>query len=155
MIWNLIFLCEIPLPTVSGSRCSPSNPFNPFHDRSFAIATFNVNGLVTSPSVSFRELSNIFFINRLAFCGVVDTHLSHKLMKHHFSLLPNYSGFYSVIDPLASARSSDGVSLFLHSSFAVHVQSYTSHSSRLLTVDLYFKGSIKLRVFIVYIPTAQ
>ncbi|GBC05517.1 hypothetical protein RclHR1_06260023 [Rhizophagus clarus] len=33
-----------------------------------------------------------------------------------------------------------------------HVHTYISHSSRLLSVDLYFKGNIKLRIFVVYIP---
>lgn len=33
-----------------------------------------------------------------------------------------------------------------------HVQSYTFHSSQLLLVDLYFKGSIKLQVIVIYIP---
>ncbi|PKK63539.1 hypothetical protein RhiirC2_788763, partial [Rhizophagus irregularis] len=37
-------------------------------------------------------------------------------------------------------------------SLASHVQDFKSHSSHLLSVDLYFKGNIKLRVFVIYIP---
>ncbi|GET58975.1 hypothetical protein GLOIN_2v1786555 [Rhizophagus irregularis DAOM 181602=DAOM 197198] len=33
-----------------------------------------------------------------------------------------------------------------------HVQFYQSHSSRILSVDLFFKGNVKLRIFVVYIP---
>ncbi|CAB4409449.1 unnamed protein product [Rhizophagus irregularis] len=29
---------------------------------------------------------------------------------------------------------------------------YESHSSRILSVDLFFKGNVKLRIFVVYIP---
>lgn len=39
-----------------------------------------------------------------------------------------------------------------HRSLASHIQTYQSHSSRILSVDLYFKGSVKLRIFVIYIP---
>lgn len=133
-----LFMHNSPFPIISGSL-SQSNPFNPFHDNFFFISTFNVNGLATAPSVSFKELYNLFFINHIAICDVVVTHLSPKLMKYHSSLMLNYLGFHSVIDPLASACSFGGVLLFLHSSFAAYVQSYTFHSSYLLTVNLYFQ----------------
>ncbi|GBC01946.1 hypothetical protein RclHR1_00440012 [Rhizophagus clarus] len=45
-----------------------------------------------------------------------------------------------------------GVSLFIENSLASHVHTYSSLSSRLLSVDLYFKGHVKLRIFVVYIP---
>lgn len=133
------FMRNPPSPIIPDSL-SHSNPFNPFSDRSFSISTFIVNDLAIAPSISFKELYNLFFINRIAICGVVDMHFSSKHMKFYSSFMSNYSGFYSVIALLVFARSSGGVSLFLYSSFAAHVQSYTSHFSRLLSVDLYFKG---------------
>ncbi|POG61482.1 hypothetical protein GLOIN_2v1786555 [Rhizophagus irregularis DAOM 181602=DAOM 197198] len=47
---------------------------------------------------------------------------------------------------------SGGVSLLIGNSFASHVQDFKSHSSCLLSIDLYFKGNVKLRIFVVYIP---
>ncbi|PKC52067.1 hypothetical protein RhiirA1_482331, partial [Rhizophagus irregularis] len=49
-------------------------------------------------------------------------------------------------------NSTGGVSLFIEKSLASHVQDFISHSSRILSVDLYFKGNIKLRIFVIYIP---
>ncbi|GBB98046.1 hypothetical protein RclHR1_31210003 [Rhizophagus clarus] len=66
--------------------------------------------------------------------------------------LSNYTVFSSSLDTSLHIRSSGGVSLFIENSLAPHVHTYTSHSSRLLSVDLYFKGNIKLRIFVVYIP---
>lgn len=63
----------------------------------------------------------------------------------------NYLGFHSVIDSTVSAHFSSGVFLFVYSSFAAHVQSYLFHFSRLLSVDFYFKGSIKLQIIVIYI----
>ncbi|GBB87861.1 hypothetical protein RclHR1_14350010 [Rhizophagus clarus] len=66
--------------------------------------------------------------------------------------LSNYTVFSSVLDTSQHVRSSGGVSLFIENSLASHVYTYTSLLSRLLSVDLYFKGNIKLRIFVVYIP---
>ncbi|GBB85355.1 hypothetical protein RclHR1_11900005 [Rhizophagus clarus] len=66
--------------------------------------------------------------------------------------LSNYTVFSSVLDTFQHVRSSGGVSLFIENSLASHVHTYSSLSSRLLSVDLYFKGHVKLRIFVVYIP---
>ncbi|GET50320.1 RNA-directed DNA polymerase from mobile element jockey-like [Rhizophagus irregularis DAOM 181602=DAOM 197198] len=64
----------------------------------------------------------------------------------------DYTSFHSDLDSTKHGRSSGGVSLFIHNSLATHVQFYQSHSSRILSVDLFFKGNVKLRIFVVYIP---
>ncbi|PKY31346.1 hypothetical protein RhiirB3_531541 [Rhizophagus irregularis] len=64
----------------------------------------------------------------------------------------DYSSFHSDLDSTKHGRSSGGVSLFIHNSLATHVQFYEFHSSHILSVDLYFKGNVKLRIFVVYIP---
>ncbi|GBB95024.1 hypothetical protein RclHR1_24620003 [Rhizophagus clarus] len=92
----------------------------------------------------------------VSFGGVVDTHLHPKQM-HYLAKRPsNYTVFSSPLDTSQHVRSSGGISLFIKNPLASHVHTYTSHSSRLLSVDLYFKGNVKLRVFIVYIrPTSD
>ncbi|EXX65236.1 hypothetical protein RirG_135220 [Rhizophagus irregularis DAOM 197198w] len=64
----------------------------------------------------------------------------------------DYTSFHSDLDSTKHGRSSGGVSLFIHNSLATHVQFYQFHSSRILSVDLFFKGNVKLRIFVVYIP---
>ncbi|GBB90687.1 hypothetical protein RclHR1_17710009 [Rhizophagus clarus] len=66
--------------------------------------------------------------------------------------LSNYTVFSSVLDTSQHVRSSGGVSLFIENSLASHVHTYFSFSSRLLSVNLYFKGHVKLRIFVIYIP---
>ncbi|PKY33410.1 hypothetical protein RhiirB3_452276 [Rhizophagus irregularis] len=56
------------------------------------------------------------------------------------------------LDTSKQILSSGGVSLLIGNSFASHVQDFKSHSSCLLSIDLYFKGNVKLRIFVVYIP---
>ncbi|PKC57367.1 hypothetical protein RhiirA1_472609 [Rhizophagus irregularis] len=64
----------------------------------------------------------------------------------------NYTVFSSDLDTSKQILSSGGVSLFIENSHASHIQDFKSHSSRLLSVNLYFKGNVKLRIFVIYIP---
>ncbi|GET57948.1 hypothetical protein GLOIN_2v1786555 [Rhizophagus irregularis DAOM 181602=DAOM 197198] len=64
----------------------------------------------------------------------------------------NYTVFFSDLDTSKQILSSGGVSLFIENSHASHIQDFKSHSSRLLSVNLYFKGNVKLRIFVIYIP---
>ncbi|GET57942.1 RNA-directed DNA polymerase from mobile element jockey-like [Rhizophagus irregularis DAOM 181602=DAOM 197198] len=74
-------------------------------------------------------------------------------LKHiSFSAHSNYTVFSSDLDTSKQILSSGGVSLFIENSHASHIQDFKSHSSRLLSVNLYFKGNVKLRIFVIYIP---
>ncbi|GET63948.1 RNA-directed DNA polymerase from mobile element jockey-like isoform X1 [Rhizophagus irregularis DAOM 181602=DAOM 197198] len=121
---------------------------------SFNISSFNVNGLKTPGQGSFKmdQISSFFLQNHISFGGIVDTHLSPKQMKFLSKRVCDYTSFHSDLDSTKHGRSSGGVSLFIHNSLATHVQFYQSHSSRILFVDLFFKGNVKLRIFVVYIP---
>ncbi|EXX60264.1 hypothetical protein GLOIN_2v1786555 [Rhizophagus irregularis DAOM 181602=DAOM 197198] len=73
-------------------------------------------------------------------------------MKFLSKRISNYTVFSSDLDTSKQILSSGGVSLFIENSLASHVQDFKSHSSRLLSVDLYFKGNVKFRIFVIYIP---
>ncbi|EXX58056.1 hypothetical protein RirG_201390 [Rhizophagus irregularis DAOM 197198w] len=133
--------------------------FSPFSStssipNSFNISSFNVNGLKTPGQGSFKmdQISSFFSRNHISFGGIVNTHLSPKQMKFLSKRVCDYTSFHSDLNFTKHGRSSGGVSLFIHSSLATHVQFYQSHSSRILSVDLFFKGNVKLRIFVVYIP---
>ncbi|EXX62270.1 hypothetical protein RirG_163420 [Rhizophagus irregularis DAOM 197198w] len=98
------------------------------------------------------EISTFFSLKHISFGGIVDTHLHPKQMKFLSKRISNYTVFSSNLDTSKQILSSGGVSLFIENSLASHVQDFQSHSSRLLSVDLYFKGNIKLRIFVIYIP---
>ncbi|GET54691.1 hypothetical protein GLOIN_2v1786555 [Rhizophagus irregularis DAOM 181602=DAOM 197198] len=99
-----------------------------------------------------EEISTFFSLKHISFGGIVDTHLHPKQMKFLSKRLSNYTVFSSNLDTSKQILSSGGVSLFIENSLASHVQDFQSHSSRLLSVDLYFKGNVKLRIFVIYIP---
>ncbi|PKC10319.1 hypothetical protein RhiirA5_374770, partial [Rhizophagus irregularis] len=99
-----------------------------------------------------EEISTFFSLKHISFGGIVDTHLHPKQMKFLSKRISNYTVFSSNLDTSKQILSSGGVSLFIENSLASHVQDFKSHSSRLLSVDLYFKGNIKLRIFVIYIP---
>ncbi|CAB4417102.1 unnamed protein product [Rhizophagus irregularis] len=67
----------------------------------------------------------------------------------------SFGVFSSNLDASRNVNSSGSVSLFIENSLASHVQDFKSISSRLLSVDLYFKGNVKLRIFVVYIPPSS
>ncbi|GET66236.1 RNA-directed DNA polymerase from mobile element jockey-like [Rhizophagus irregularis DAOM 181602=DAOM 197198] len=102
--------------------------------------------------VKIEQISYFFNLKHISFGGIVDTHLSPKRLHFLSKRLPNYTVFSSDIDKTKQVKSTGGVSLFIEKSFASHVQDFVSHSSRILSVDLYFKGNVKLRIFVIYIP---
>ncbi|GBB91499.1 hypothetical protein RclHR1_18820006 [Rhizophagus clarus] len=129
-----------------------SKSSSPPLSNSFNISSFNINGLKMYSQNKIEQLSNFFSLKHISFGGVVDTHLHPKQMQFLSKRLSNYTVFSSPLDTSQHVRSSGGVSLFVENSLASHVHTYTSLSSRLLAVDLYFKGNVKLRIFVVYIP---
>ncbi|PKK59578.1 hypothetical protein RhiirC2_794654 [Rhizophagus irregularis] len=130
-----------------------STPISPISN-SFNISSFNVNGLKSPGQGSFKmdQISSFFFQNHISFGGIVDTHLSPKQIKFLSKRVCDYTSFHSDLNSSKQGRSSGDVSLFIHNSLATHVQFYQSHFSRILSVDLFFKGNVKLRIFVVYIP---
>ncbi|GBB86986.1 hypothetical protein RclHR1_13440004 [Rhizophagus clarus] len=132
-----------------------SNSLSPLPPNSFNISSFNINGLKTHSQNKIEQLYNFFSLKHIFFGGVVDTHLHPRQMHFLSKRLSNYTVFSSSLDTSQYVCSSGGVSLFIENSLAPHVHTYTSHSSRLLSVDLYFKGNIKLRIFVVYIPSTS
>ncbi|GBC18141.2 RNA-directed DNA polymerase from mobile element jockey-like [Rhizophagus irregularis DAOM 181602=DAOM 197198] len=119
---------------------------------SFNISSFNVNGLRHNSQVKIEQISNFFNLKHISFGGIVDTHLSPKQIHFLSKRLSNYTVFSSDIDKTKQVKSTGGVSLFIEKTLASHVQDFVSHSSRILSVDLYFKGNVKLRIFVIYIP---
>ncbi|GBB91144.1 hypothetical protein RclHR1_01830003 [Rhizophagus clarus] len=124
----------------SNSLSSPS--FN-----SFTISSFNINGLKMHPYNKIELLNNFFSLKQISFGGVIDTHLHPKQMHFFAKRLSNYTVFSTILDTSQYIRSSGGVSLFIENSLTSHVHTYVFHSSRLLSVDLYFKGNVKLHQF--------
>ncbi|GET54516.1 RNA-directed DNA polymerase from mobile element jockey-like [Rhizophagus irregularis DAOM 181602=DAOM 197198] len=108
---------------------------------SFNISSFNVNGLKMHGQTKLEEISTFFSLKHISFGGIVDTHLHPKQMKFLSKRISNYTVFSSNLDTSKQILSSGGVSLFIENSLASHVQDFKSHSSRLLSVDLYFKGN--------------
>ncbi|EXX63443.1 hypothetical protein GLOIN_2v1786555 [Rhizophagus irregularis DAOM 181602=DAOM 197198] len=93
-----------------------------------------------------EQLSTFFSLRHISFGSIVDIHLHPKQMKFLSKRISNYTVFSSDLDTSKQILSSGGVSLFIDNSLACHVQDFKSHSSRLLSVDLYFKGNVKLRI---------
>ncbi|GET56226.1 RNA-directed DNA polymerase from mobile element jockey-like [Rhizophagus irregularis DAOM 181602=DAOM 197198] len=111
---------------------------------SFNISSFNVNGLRHNSQIKIEQISNFFNLKHISFGGIVDTHLSPKQIHFLSKRLPNYTVFSSDIHNSRVVKSTGGVSLFIEKSLASHVQDFVSHSSRILSVDLYFKGNLLL-----------
>ncbi|EXX65127.1 hypothetical protein RirG_136250 [Rhizophagus irregularis DAOM 197198w] len=152
---NPIAFSDIFNDALSDTLFSSSFSTSPIPN-SFNISSFNVNSLKTPGQGSFKidQISSFFSQNHISFGGIVDTHLLPKQMKFLSKRVCDYTSFHSDLDFTKHGHSSGSVSLFIHNFLATHVQFYQSHSSRILSVDLFFKGNVKLRIFVVYIsPT--
>ncbi|GBB86341.1 hypothetical protein RclHR1_12760009 [Rhizophagus clarus] len=145
---NPIDIDNLSLQDSLFSSTSPSlSPCN-----SFNISSFNINGLKMFSQNKIELLNDLFSLKNISFGSVVDTHLHPKQMHFLSKRLSNYTVFSSVLDTSQYVRSFGGVFLFIENSLASHVHTYSSLSSRLLSVNLYFKGHVKLCIFVVYIP---
>ncbi|GBB96142.1 hypothetical protein RclHR1_26930003 [Rhizophagus clarus] len=111
-------------------------PFNFFN-----ISSFNINSLKMYSQNKIELLNNFLSLKQIYFGGVIDTHLHPKQMHFLAKRHSNYTVFSSNLDTFQHVRSSGGISLFIENSLASYVHTYISHSSRLLSVDLYFKGN--------------
>ncbi|GBB98575.1 hypothetical protein RclHR1_32690002 [Rhizophagus clarus] len=137
--------------TLQDSLFSSTSP-SPSACNSFNISSLNINGLKMFSQNKIELLNDFFSLKHISFGGVIDTHIHPKQIYFLSKQLSNYTVFSSVLDTSQHIRSSGGVSLFIENSLASHIHTYTSLSLRLLSVDLYFKENVKLRIFVVYIP---
>ncbi|CAB4423180.1 unnamed protein product [Rhizophagus irregularis] len=115
----------------------------PFFSQIFNIATFNINGLILHSHTKIIELLTFLEMKNISFCGVVDIHLFPKRMKFLGKYITNYTVISSDLDTSHHARTSGGVSLLIHNFIASHIQTYQLHSSRILSVNLYFKDNAR------------
>src|SRR6266498_4452087 len=91
-------------------------------------------------------------MQKVDFCGITETGhkkgQSYKLNQHS-----EYIGYWSnVINCHA------GVGLVMHRKWSAYVQHTSLHNDRLIYVDLFFKGNIKVRFIVVYLhadPTTR
>ncbi|GBC08595.1 hypothetical protein RclHR1_08240015 [Rhizophagus clarus] len=112
------------------------SPFN-----SFNISSFSINGLKMYSQNKIELLNNFISLKQISFGDIINTHLHPKQMHFLAKRLSNYTVFFSNLDTFQHVRYFGSVSFFIENSLASHVHTYTSHSLRLLSIDLYFKGN--------------
>ena len=73
-----------------------------------------------------------------------------KGMKYKNTYHPDYTAIWST-----SINRHAGVGLLIHRKWCTHIQHTFTQHDRLLYVDLYFKGHIKVRIITIYIHADQ
>src|SRR3989337_647140 len=111
----------------------------------FRIVTQNIRGL-TSPSKQ-TQVAHWFNINNMAVLGLAETKLTNKTAKHIYKN-ENFQ-FYYHND--SNSPLSQGVGLLISNDYARSVQKSDGFKGRILYVDMFLKGRIKLRIIQVYL----
>ena len=111
----------------------------------FRLLTHNVRGL-SLPSKQ-AQIENFFTNSNLAVMGLAETKLTNKAAQHMFRST-NFRFFYN---NNSTSPLSQGVGLLIDNNYAKFIQKSGGFKGRILYVDMFLKGRIKLRIIQVYL----
>ena len=110
------------------------------------IATHNVNGLNSIPKQ--KLLMQSLNDKCISICELTDTRLTSTVSKHTYK----YEDYHPYWNPMSSSGFSGGVGLLIKKELTTYIQSVKCWKDRILYIDIYLEGRIKLRILITYIP---
>ncbi len=114
-----------------------------FTTKPFTIATHNTRNI--SNTTKYLQLIETLKSHNINFYGMTET-CHPKGMKYKNTYHPDYTAIWST-----RVNRHAGVSLLIHHKWCTHIQNTFTLYDRLLYVDLYFKGHIKVRIITIYI----
>jgi exonuclease III len=157
-----------PVDLRSAPSCTPtpgfvssySNAHHTFHQaldplQHLSVASWNVRGLTNATTAT--NVFNSIFRNNLSIVGLSETKLKPAAALNNSRLIAmlaqqantHYQSWWNCD---VKCPHGAGVGLILHYRLAKHVHKVTGKDGRYIYADLYFKGSIKLRIINIYLP---
>ena len=114
---------------------------------SLKIATFNVNGLCTTDPIKQQLLLDTMDLQNIQICGVSETNLNEQSSKLIYKNDPKYQAFFTAN---RDNNRSSGTGIIMTKDLARYVQRYQGFNGRVMHVDMYMRGKVKLRVIQIY-----
>lgn len=130
-----------------GSNLNPSIVSQqPIISQFLTISSHNVRDLSTT--IKQQQLLVFLDIHNIDILGLSETKLNDKKAKYIFKSSPrcDYKTWWSSGD----SEQGTGVGIILHNNLASHVVSCHDFKGRIIYVDLFFKGKVKLHIIQFY-----
>ncbi|RIA84611.1 Endonuclease/exonuclease/phosphatase [Glomus cerebriforme] len=118
---------------------SPSTP-------TFRIMTLNVQGL--NSKTKQHQLSYMIDLHHISILGLSETKLSNRVAPYIFKKSSNYKLYSHNLDNNINGA---GVGLLLSKEMDKYVHKHEAYKGRIIYVNLYMKGHIKLRIIQIYL----
>ncbi len=125
----------------------PPNVSTSINQFPLKFATFNVNGLNSSDSIKQQLLLDTMELQNIQICGVSETNLNEQSSKLIYKKDPKYQAFFTGNQ---KKNHGSGTGIIMTKDLAKYVQRYQGFEGRVMHVDMYMRGNVKLRVIQVY-----
>ena len=113
----------------------------------FTVTTHNTRNI--SDTIKYLQLIETLKSHNIDFYGMME--ICHpKGMKYKSTYHPDYTAIWNT-----RVNRHAGVGLLIYRKWCTHIQNTFTQHDRLLYVDLYFKGHIKVRIITIYIQADQ
>ena len=112
----------------------------------FRVITQNIRGL-NSPSKQL-QIERFFIDKNIAVMGLAETKLTNKAAKYIYN---NNNSFQFLYNNKATSPLSQGVGLLISNEYAKFIQKSGGYNGRVVYIDLFLKGRMKVRIIQVYL----
>src|SRR5688500_14768491 len=110
----------------------------------FRLVTQNIQGL--NNETKQLQVLDMMKINNIHIMGLSETKLSHQRSKLIYKRNENYDAFFNN----DGDNHSTGVGIIISKQYAKYVHRSKGYKGRVIYVDLFMKGKVKLRIIQVY-----
>src|SRR6266498_1931297 len=125
----------------------PPNVSTSINQFPLKFATFNVNGLNSSDSIKQQLLLDTMELQNIQICGISETNLNDRSSKLIYKNDSKYQAFFTGNQ---KNNHGSGTGIIMTKDLAKYVQRYQGFEGRVMHVDMYMRGNVKLRVIQIY-----
>ena len=125
----------------------PPNVSTSINQFPLKFATFNVNGLNSSDSIKQQLLLDTMELQNIQICGISETNLNDRSSKLIYKNNSKYQAFFTGNQ---KNNHGSGTGIIMTKDLAKYVQRYQGFEGRVMHVDMYMRGNVKLRVIQIY-----
>jgi len=120
------------------------------NNKPLRVVTHNVQGL-TDPTKQ-KQLLDTIYLDNINIMGLSETKLNPTASKYIFKNNQHYKAYFNND---STSPTGSGVRIVIDNSYAKYIQKINGYKGRMIYIDLYMKGRMKLRIIQVYLPASS
>src|SRR3989440_5523418 len=120
------------------------------NNKPLRVVTHNVQGL--NDPTKQKQLLDTIYLDNINIMGLSETKLIPTASKYIFKNNQHYKAYFN--NDSTSPTGSD-VGIIIDNSYAKYIQKIEGYKGRMIYIDLFMKGRIKLRIIQVYLPASS